>query len=127
MRMMLTMGLMAWGGAALAQQLAVPVIEPEGDGQAATCIGGEVFGLRAEGDGFLAIRTGPATTYARIGRLHNGDRVLIIDRQGDWVGIARDGGQTDQKGVCANAGPARRITGPDVGWVHGRWLRETAG
>ena len=105
-----------------AQQLDVPVVEHEGDGQAASCGLSEVRGLKAGGDGFLGVRSGPGTTYRKIGELHNGDRVNQFSAQGDWVGIATSDGIIDQPGVCANDGPARKLTGTGLGWVHSDWL-----
>lgn len=105
-----------------AQQLDVPVTEQEGDGQAATCGLSEVRGLKSGGDGFLAIRSGPGANYAKIGELHNGDRVNQFTGQGDWVGIATSEGIIDQPGVCANNGPARNLSGSGLGWVHSNWL-----
>ncbi len=116
---------MIWAVPKLAatQGLDVPVREMAGDGEAATCGVSEVRGLKSGGDGFLAIRSGPGTNYAKLGELHNGDRVTSFASKGDWVGIATNSAIIDQPGVCANSGPARDLTGRGLGWVHGNWLR----
>jgi len=67
-----------------AQVLDVPIYEAESDGQAANCGGGKVIGLKAGGDGFLAVRTGPGSNYRKIGELHNGDSVMIFDEKNGW-------------------------------------------
>lgn len=107
---------------AQAEALDVPVREHAGDGQAASCGVSEVAGLRADGDGFLAIRSGPGVGYPQIGQLVNGDRVTVFSGRGDWVGIATVASHIDQADVCGNRGPARALSGTGLGWVHGRWL-----
>ncbi len=114
-------------GPATAQPVEVPVIEMEGDGHAATCSGSVVAGLDPQGDGFLAVRSGPGTGYAMIDRLHNGDRVAVFGARGDWVGIAYGTRPDDWPDLCANAGPARALRGSQQGWVHRNWLRHVAG
>lgn len=94
-------------GTAQAQQLDVEfaIIEDE---QAAGCGGSMVAGLNPDGDGFLAVRTGPGTEFRQIDQLHNGDLVRTCVMNGPWVGVYY--GQPRQKG-----------------WVHGNWLVHTAG
>jgi hypothetical protein len=72
---------------AVAQQLDVPVRIPASDGQMATCASSVVAGLDPNGDGFLAIRSGPGAEFRKIGVLHNGDLVHTCDAHGDWIGI----------------------------------------
>ncbi|WP_201774365.1 SH3 domain-containing protein [Jannaschia aquimarina] len=68
----------------------------------AACTGaGTVMGLDPNGDGFLAVRTGPGTDYPMIDQLVNGDRVTIINGQDRWLGVEYRGRQ---------------------GWVHGNWV-----
>ena len=73
------------------------------DAQAAGCLAASVTGLDPNGDGFLAVRTGPGTGYRKIDQLYNGDRVRTCARSGAWFGVYY--------------GTPRR-----VGWVHGKWL-----
>jgi hypothetical protein len=49
-----------------ANDLGVPVLEQCGDGQAANCWSAMVSGLKADGDGFLAVRSGPGSKYRKI-------------------------------------------------------------
>lgn len=93
--------------AAWAQQLDVDFTILE-DAQAAGCAGSIVSGLDPNGDGFLAVRTGPGSNYAKLDELHNGDMVRTCVGSGRWVGIYY--GQPRRKG-----------------WVHSNWLTEGAG
>lgn len=105
-----------------AQTLDVPIYEAETDGQAANCAAGTVMGLKANGDGFLAVRTGPGSKYRKIGELHNGDRVTIFGGQSDWLAVLVPNGQLDQNDACGRVGPKRRLSGSGLGWVHSRWV-----
>lgn len=73
------------------------------DAQAAGCLAAPVTGLDPNGDGFLAVRTGPVTSYRKIDQLYNGDLVRTCARSGAWVGVYY--------------GKPRRVV-----WVHGKWL-----
>ena len=95
------------GSSALAQQLEVDFRIVE-DMQAAGCAGSYVSGLDPNGDGFLAVRTGPGTGYQKIDELHNGDLVRTCAMTGPWVGVYY-------------GNPRRK------GWVHGNWLIDGAG
>lgn len=89
---------------ATAQQLDVPFdtyCPP--DAQAACFGAAEVMGLNPNGDGFLAVRSGPGSNYRMIGQVHNGDRVGTYLRRGDWYAISF--GPRDQ-----------------LGWAHANWL-----
>lgn len=102
--------------------LDVPIYESETDGQAANCGMGTVMGLKAGGDGFLAVRSGPGAGYRKLGELHNGDRVMIIDGRDGWLGIVVPGGRVDQRDYCARVGPKRKLSGSGLGWVSGKWI-----
>lgn len=99
--------LLLLAGPVRAQQLDVEFAIAE-DGQAAGCAGSQVAGLDPNGDGFLAVRTGPGTGYRKIDQLYNGDLVRTCARSGSWIGVYY--------------GQPRR-----VGWVHGKWLVDGAG
>lgn len=89
-------------------QVEVDFAATGGDGQAAWCASSVVAGLDPNGDGFLAVRTGPGTDYRMVAKLTNGAVVLTCARSGPWVGVLY--------------GPERT-----KGWVHGRWLADLAG
>jgi hypothetical protein len=97
-----TLALLLTAGSALAQELDVPFSILEDD-QAAGCLAASVTGLDPNGDGFLAVRTGPGTGYRKVDQLYNGDRVRTCAQSGAWFGVYY--------------GKPRR-----VGWVHGKWL-----
>lgn len=99
---------------AAAQGLDVPIRLAPDDGQAAVCGSSTVAGLDPNGDGFLAVRSGPGTDFAKIGELREGDTVYACDARGPWIGIYL----TDPRGG--------RPSGLG-GWVHGRWLKPLAG
>ncbi|WP_172327099.1 SH3 domain-containing protein [Mangrovicoccus sp. HB161399] len=105
-----------------AAALDVPIYEDQSDGQAANCSVGTVMGLKAGGDGFLAVRSGPGSEHAKIGELHNGDKVTIFGREDGWYAILVPGGQIDQADACGRAGPRRQVTGGGLGWAHGNWI-----
>ncbi|WP_322626701.1 SH3 domain-containing protein [Paracoccus beibuensis] len=94
-------------GAAVAQQLDVDFQITE-DTQIAGCSGASVVGLDPNGDGFLAVRSGPGANYRKIDELHNGDEVRTCEPRGEWWGIYYDE-------------PRRK------GWVHENWLGNWAG
>jgi hypothetical protein len=91
----------------VAQQLDVDFAVFE-DAQAAGCAGSIVSGLDPNGDGFLAVRTGPGSNFAKIDELHNGDMVRTCAMNERWVGVYY--GQPRRKG-----------------WVHSNWLVDGAG
>lgn len=103
-----SIGLLPAAFPAAAQVLDVPFETTGGDGQAAWCASSIVAGLDPQGDGFLAVRSGPGTEYRKIDELHNGDIVSTCDARGPWIAIIY--------------GPSKR-----KGWVHGRWLKDLAG
>lgn len=72
-----------------------------------TLIGREVVtvGLDATGDGFLALRTGPSTSFPQVGRLLQGDRATVKAIQGAWLRVSYWGGE---------------------GWAYSKWLAPTS-
>ncbi|MEL6550630.1 MAG: SH3 domain-containing protein [Pseudomonadota bacterium] len=90
-----------------AQALDVPIIKNCVDSQAACYPTSTVTGLRADGDGFLSVRTGPGSDFRKIGELVNGDVVAVISSQGRWRGV--------------------ELRDKTFGWVHGNWLTDLAG
>lgn len=41
----------------------------------------------ARGNGFLAVRTGPGSSYQQTGEVYRGDEVSVYDRRGNWYAI----------------------------------------
>ena len=107
---------------ALAERLAVPIIA-HADGLD-ICTLHVVRGLKAEGDGFLAVRSGPGTSYQMLDKLHNGDQVWGIDYRNGWVGIAY-GPNVKEEDDCspvARTGPYRGSG--RTGWVAKRYVEQ---
>ncbi|GKX33590.1 MAG: hypothetical protein MnENMB40S_12080 [Rhizobiaceae bacterium MnEN-MB40S] len=109
--------------AATAQELDAPVMERASD-DLDTCALGRVTGLKADGDGFLAVRSGPASGHRKLDELHNGDRVWLFDRQGQWIGIVYGVEEVscdpiEKDRIVPHAGRK--------GWVHENWVEIIAG
>ncbi|AKH99578.1 SH3 domain-containing protein [Hoeflea sp. IMCC20628] len=47
----------------------------------------------AKGTGFLAVRTGPGSSYQQTGEVYRGDEVSVYDRRGNWYAITCMSGQ----------------------------------
>ena len=58
------------------------IVPPQGE--RITDTGCLVTGLDPNGDGFLALRTGPGSHYQQIGSLHNGDAAYMRACLGKW-------------------------------------------
>jgi hypothetical protein len=114
-------GTLSLAGVASADDLDVPVVERDSGGQMASCSSSSVSGLDENGDGFLAVRSGPGSRYRKIAELHNGDMVYVFDARGEWVGITY--GTSDA--TCASI-KTHRIRGK-AGWVHSKLLEDVAG
>ena len=72
---------------------------------------GTVHGLSsyynlATGSGFLAVRSRPTSSSRMLAQLFNGDRVEILDRQGNWYKV---------------------WTGSVDGWSNRKWMRNSCG
>ena len=115
-------GICAVTGAALANVLDVPITEEASDGQMSNCMSSVVTGLAADGGGFLAVRTGPGSSYREIDKLRNGDVVIIFEMRGDWAGVVYR--TPDVR--CAST-TTRPVTYRNKGWNHSRWLQDLAG
>jgi hypothetical protein len=61
----------------------------------------EVVGLDSNGDGFLAVRSGPSASFSQVGRLLQGDRATVLAASGAWQRVSYWGGE---------------------GWSHSKWL-----
>jgi hypothetical protein len=108
---------------AAAQSLDVPVMERASDGLD-TCALGQVTGLKADGDGFLAVRSGPDSGHAKLDELHNGDRVWLFEQKGEWIGIVYGVEELS----CSPVETDRKVkTDGRKGWVHENWIEVLAG
>ena len=109
-------------GVVLTDDLDVPILEHAGDGQMANCMSSMVSGLQADGDGFLAVRSGPGTQHQKIDELHNGDIVIIFESRGEWAGVVYR-----TSNVRCSSTTTRPVTYEKKGWVHTNWLKPVAG
>jgi len=64
-----------------------------------------VQGLDSQGDGFLAIRDTPNGHL--IGKLYNGDSVIVLAKEGRWYKV-------------------KRILDGLIGWSYGRWIKKVS-
>lgn len=111
----LTLLSLAFAAPVGAQTLDVPFSLPRADGRDGDCASSTVTGLNPQGDGFLAVRSGPGTNYRMLDKVFNGDVVFTCGRQGAWHGVL-------YRTRGTGSGPTDR-----QGWVHGNWLRDLAG
>jgi hypothetical protein len=61
-----------------------------------------VSGLDPTGDNFLALRSGPGTTYPQLASMESGTLLRIVEARGDWRRVA--------------------LTDGSEGWAHARWI-----
>lgn len=109
---------------ARAQELDVPVMELASDGLD-TCALGKVAGLKKDGDGFLAVRSGPGSSYRKLDEIHNEDLVWLFEQRGKWVGIVYGVGHDMS---CGAIDRDRPVPHPGKkGWVHENWTAFLAG
>ena len=88
---------------------------------------GEIHGLDPQGDGFLAVRTGPGTNNEQVDELHEGDVVILCDYRNGWHRVVYPGEGQEARECSTNpeAMPnSEPYRGPcKSGWVHGNWVR----
>jgi hypothetical protein len=94
--------------------------------------GGVIVGLNPRGDGFLSVRSGPASNYSELDRLYNGNVVQICGYRGEWMAVIYPAGGTPADGTNCGTGrpwPTRQAyTGPcKYGWVFSRYVKGIAG
>ncbi|MFK3649075.1 hypothetical protein ACI2IY_11650 [Lysobacter enzymogenes] len=89
---------------------------------------GRVHGLKADGDGFLAVRAGPGAAYAMTDRLEESSEVMMCGQRGEWVAVVYADSGLGRCGVSAPIAERRPYRGPcKSGWVHGKWIELMAG
>ncbi|WP_335949452.1 hypothetical protein [Salipiger bermudensis] len=105
---------------AIAQDLDDPFATPRGNNpEVEGCHIHYVDGLDPNGDGFLAVRTGPGSGHRKIDEVHNGDAVYTCVGSGPWRGIVYTGESLQNNHRDQHL--MRR------GWVHSNWLMNGAG
>jgi len=104
----------------------VPVMIGGSPDQDACPGAGVIVRLDPRGDGFLSVRSGPASSYAEMDRLYNGNQVHICGGNGSWLAIVYGG--DDRQCDVGRVWPQRlAYTGPcKYGWVFSRYVSVTA-
>ena len=91
----------------------------------------EVKGLNPQGDGFLAVRSGPGAAYALRDRLPEGATFYVCGESDDgrWVSVVYPRkGQTQEQCEVSSPKPGGAYRGPCAyGWVNARWVNILAG
>lgn len=108
-----------------AAQSGVPVmVGGDADYDACSSVG-QVARLNPNGDGFLAVRSGPSTDHGKIDELYNGDIVFLCDQDGRWHGVVY--GAQD----CGVGSPIPRRQAYNgncrAGWIFDRYVDVIAG
>lgn len=89
---------------------------------------GEVRGLKADGDGFLAVRAGPGAGHALLDRLGNGHHLRLCRSEGRWVSVLYPAEDSKERHCAAESPDISKYRGPcKSGWVHWNWVQIFAG
>lgn len=118
--------------ATLAAPRDVPVVVGQESELDACTSWAKVKGLNPKGDGFLAVRGGPATAHGLRDRLREGDEFFVCNysRDNRWLAIVypRKGQNAGDCGVSTSLQKPTAYAGPCAwGWVHGKWVEFLAG
>jgi hypothetical protein len=123
----LGMWLLGEGLACSGSVLDVPVMTGGAADSDACGTSGKVIGLDPQGQGFLAVRSGPGVGYRRIAKLRNGDEVFMCATAGNWIGIVF----SPEKKDCGTGTPRPKreaYQGPCLaGWVYRSYIAMQAG
>ncbi len=106
-----------------------PVMVGEDPGYDACASVGVVSGLKPGGDGFLALRSGPSINARLIGKLYEGDVVILCDYVTGWQGVVVS--PSDPEIDCGTSSPVashQPYNGPcRAGWVSDKFITVIAG
>ncbi len=106
-----------------AGQLDVQIIE-RADGDFDTCSLGQVTGLKVNGDGFLAVRSGPSSKFKKIDELYNGDQVWLFEERKGWYGVIYGVDELS----CSPISKSRPLRKKGKkGWIYGKFVKVIAG
>ena len=106
-----------------AEPLDVEIIEQASD-DLDTCSLGQVAGLKVDGDGFLAVRSGPSSKYEQIDELYNGNKVWLFEERNGWYGVIYGVEELSCSPIRKNR--PLRLKGKK-GWIYGKFVRVVAG
>lgn len=106
-----------------AQGLDVEIIE-RADADFDTCSLGQVKGLKVNGDGFLAVRSGPSSKFQKIDELYNGNKVWLFEERKGWYGVVYG---VDEL-TCSPIKKSRPLRKKGKkGWIYGKFVKVIAG
>ncbi|QQP97862.1 hypothetical protein [Lysobacter enzymogenes] len=91
---------------------------------------GRVRGLKADGDGFLAVRAGPGADHRMLDKLGNGRLVYLCGNRGGWTSVVYAPTDADPSvcGVSSAIAEIEVYRGPcKSGWVNTAWIEVVAG
>lgn len=90
---------------------------------------GQVKGLKADGDRFLAVRAGPGTAYRVMDKIHNDQLLYLCDSVADgaWLAVVYSP-DDDDCGVTSPLPSRQPYQGRcRAGWVKATWVEVVAG
>ena len=106
-----------------AQGLDVEIIE-RADADFDTCSLGQVKGLKVNGDGFLAVRSGPSSKFQKIDELYNGNKVWLFEERKGWYGVVYGVDELS----CSPIKKSRPLRKKGKkGWIFGKFVKVIAG
>lgn len=106
-----------------AQGLDVEIIE-RADADFDTCSLGQVKGLKVNGDGFLAVRSGPSSKFQKIDELYNGNKVWLFEERKGWYGVVYGVDELS----CSPIKKSRPLRKKGKkGWIYGKFVKVIAG
>lgn len=116
-------------GANADSKLDVPIFVGGDENEDVCGATGEIYKLKEDGDGFLAVRSGPGTNYKKIDELYNGNSVYMCEDRGSWIAVIYS--KSNPNGDCGVSTPLRNRSeylGPcRAGWVHKNFVKLIAG
>jgi hypothetical protein len=113
--------------ATLAQDASVPVIAGQIHGYDDCGLVGVVRGLDPRGDGFLAVRAGPGSTFAKVDEVYADQLLNVCDDRGKWLGVVYSH-ESEDCGVSTPWPRPAAYTGPcRSGWVYRTYVKDFAG
>lgn len=106
-----------------AQGLDIEIIE-RADADFDTCSLGQVTGLKVNGDGFLAVRSGPSSKFQKIDELYNGNKVWLFEERKGWYGVVYGVDELS----CSPIKKSRPLRKKGKkGWIYGKFVKVIAG
>ena len=101
----------------------VPIIE-HASGDLDTCAYGQISGADTNNGKHIAVRSGPGSSYAKIGELKSGTEIWLFDQHGEWHGIVYGVKELS----CGPVKASHSINHPgNMGWVHEKRIKLIAG